>query len=117
MTADNHVTVDALAAQLGLDVEVHGRRFEAPVLGAIVSDLLSFVMADGKPGWVWVTIQTHSNIVAVATLNDMAAVVIASGFEPDEDTIARADEEGIGLLTTRQSAFEVAGRLYAMGIR
>lgn len=117
MTSSPQITLEAVAQALSLHPLVPGSRGESPILGALASDLLSFVMAEGKPGWVWVTIQTHSNVVAVATLNDMAAIIVASGFEPDEDTIARAEEEGVGLLTTEQSAYQVSGRLYELGIR
>lgn len=117
MSSSPQVTIAAVSQALALTPVVAGSGEQQAVTGAIASDLLSFVMAEGKPGWLWATIQTHSNIVAVATLNEMAAIIVASGFEPDEDTVARAEEEGVGLLTTAQSVYEVAGRLYELGIR
>ncbi|MBM3497800.1 MAG: serine kinase [Armatimonadetes bacterium] len=90
---------------------------EALIAGAQVSDLLSYVMAEGQRGQVWVTIQTHPNIVAVAGLAGMHAIIIAGGFEPEPETIARAEEEGMGLFTSAQTAYLLAGKLYELGVR
>lgn len=103
--------------RLGLAVAVEGGGRENPVSGALVSDLLSYVMANGKHGQIWVTIQTHSNIVAVAMLGGLAAVVIADGFQPDEDTTGRAEEEGVPILLSPETGYAVAGKLYEMGVR
>ena len=81
------------------------------------SDLLSCVMAGAKKGAVWVTLQAHLNIVAVAALLDMSAVIITEDARPDEATIAKANEEAITLLATPKQSFEVVGRLWEMGLR
>lgn len=111
------VTVARAAEQLGLRLVAADDAGGTPITGAIVSDLLSYVMAQGRPGDAWVTIQTHPNIVAVAALARLSAVVIAGGFEPDEDTVARAEEEGIPLLVTDRTAYGVAGGLWELGVR
>lgn len=90
---------------------------EVEVQVGYASDLLSDVMANALEGSVWVTSQTHSNIVAVATLVGIPVVVIAGGFTPDAETVARAEEKGVALVTTRLSAFEAVGRLYSSGVR
>lgn len=89
----------------------------ATVTGGYASDLLSNVMGQAGAGCVWVTMQGHKNIVAVASLAGLAAVVIAGDVQPDPETLAKADSENIPLLTTALSAFEVIGRLYALGIQ
>jgi hypothetical protein len=81
------------------------------------SDLLSCVMAGAANQGIWVTLQAHLNIVAVAALLDLSAVIITEGATPDEATIAKANEEGITLLSTQASSFEVVGKLWQMGIR
>lgn len=81
------------------------------------SDLLSDVMAGAGPGDVWVTVQIHQNIVAVASLTGVSAIIVAGGANPAHETVLKADEEGIPLLTTSKPSFEVAGMLYHMGIR
>jgi hypothetical protein len=116
MTEGTGITVKGAVARLALTV-CAGVPTDAPISGAVVSDLLSYVMAHGKRGDVWVTIQTHSNIVAVAALAGMAAVVIADGNEPAEDTLGRAEEEGIVLLRSEEAAFTLAGRLWESGVR
>lgn len=80
--------------------------------GFYVSDLLSDVMGHAGEGQVWLTIQTHSNVVAVALLLNLAAVLFTAGAEPDAATIEKARTEGVVLLATPLPTFEAAGRLY-----
>jgi predicted transcriptional regulator len=110
------VTVARAAEALGLSARVEANG-EAEIAGAQVSDLLSYVMAEGKRGQVWITIQTHANIVAVAGLAGMHAIIIAGGFEPEPETVARAEEEEIGLFASGEAAYTLAGKLYELGVR
>ena len=73
-------------------------------------------MANAPAGCIWLTVQTHQNIVPVAVLHEMAAVVIAGGQEPDPETIDKANEEGVPILLWPESAFELAGRLCKDGM-
>jgi serine kinase of HPr protein (carbohydrate metabolism regulator) len=98
-----NLELEILSGEKGLDNEV---------IGGYVSDLLSDVMGNAKVGDVWITIQTHPNIVAVASLKEVAAVVLVNGLKPAEETIARSNSENIPLLGTGLSAFELSGRLY-----
>jgi hypothetical protein len=117
MADAGQLSVGSVAQRLALSVAAGGNAMEAPVTGAQVSDLLSYVMAQGRQGDIWITIQVHPNIVAVAELVGLAAIIIAGGFEPEDDTVARAEEEGIALLRSTKSAFVLAGELYQMGVR
>lgn len=81
------------------------------------SDLLSCVMAGAPHGGIWVTLQAHANIVAVAALLDQVAVIITEGAMPDATTIAKANEEGITVLSSSQPTFSVVGKLWEMGLR
>jgi hypothetical protein len=81
------------------------------------SDLLSCVMAGAKHQALWVTLQAHTNIVAVAALLDLSAVIITEGAQPDPATISKANSQNIILLATDKPSFYVAGRLWEMGIR
>ena len=85
--------------------------------GGYTSDLLSCVMAGAKKGALWVTLQAHLNIVAVAALLEMSAVIITEGAQPDAATLAKANEEGVVLLATGKPSFEVVGRLWELGLR
>ena len=80
-------------------------------------DLLSDVMANSKKGALWLTIQSHQNIVAVAVLREIAAIILVNGSLPDDETKRKADEEGIPILVTPLHAYKMAGEIYraAMG--
>jgi hypothetical protein len=116
MSTAAQMTVAQVAAELGLRPLVT-QTGDQPVTGAIVSDLLSYVMANAVADQVWVTVQGHANVVAVAALAGLSAVVIAAGFEPEAETRDRAQEEGLALYLSEESAFALAGKLYALGLR
>ncbi|HMA59031.1 MAG TPA: DRTGG domain-containing protein [Halanaerobiales bacterium] len=86
------------------------------VKGCYIGDLLSNVMARAREGDIWVTIQGHQNIVAVALLADAAAVVVAEEAEVDEKSIKRADEKDVNLLRSKLSAYELAQEFTKMGV-
>ncbi|NMA65041.1 MAG: serine kinase, partial [Clostridiaceae bacterium] len=69
-----------------------------------------------KQDQVWVTIQAHQNIVAVASLINLSAILLAGNVLPDKKTVDKANEEDITMLGTKLSAFEVVGRMYKLGI-
>ena len=102
--------------KLELTVVAETGALDETVSGGYVSDLLSHVMGQAKAGQIWVTMQGHQNIVAVATLVGLGAVIVAGGVEPEEQTIAKAKDQGVALCKTKQSAYEVTGRLYQLDI-
>ena len=106
------MTVGELQEALGLRAVVQadpGRE----VTGGYAGDLLSRVMSHAKGGDAWVTIMTNRNVVAVAMLTDVAAVVFAEGVEPDADAVAAAEARGINLLVSEQPAFALCKALGA----
>jgi len=106
-----------IVESLGLEVKCCGDRLDREVTGAYASDLLSDVMAKSKAGDVWITLQTHMNIVAVAALNDLAGIILVNGREPEEATLKKAEDEGIVIMVSKEPTFEIAGKLYEMGLR
>ena len=74
-------------------------------------------MAGAKHGAIWVTLQAHTNIVAVAALLEMSAIIITEGAQPDQSTIDKAQQEGIVLLSTDKFTYEIVGRLWELGLR
>ncbi len=84
------------------------------VKGGYTSDLLSDVMGYAKEGQIWITLQTHKNIMAVASLKDLAAIIVVKGFEPEADTIEASNNEGIPILGSNLEAFELSGELFNM---
>lgn len=84
------------------------------ISGGYVSDLLSDVMGNADEGQVWITLQTHKNVMAIASLKELAAVILVNGHKPDDDTAAQSNEEDIPLLGTPLSAFDITGKLYEL---
>jgi hypothetical protein len=111
------MTLRDVVQRLELGIVTGGTDLDREIAGGHVSDLLSDVIAHGDKGVLWITLQTHPNIIAVATLKELAGIVLVNGRKPDAETVAKAQEEGTALLTTPLSAFEVAGRLYGMGLQ
>lgn len=101
-------------AELGLRMQCGAERTGSVVSGGYVGDLLSDVMANSAKGQLWVTRQVHQNIVAVATLKELCGIVIVQGAMPDKDTIAKAEKEGLPVMNTELSAFEVVGRIHRL---
>ncbi len=96
---------------LGLEVAAGSAGLDREVTGGYSGDLLSDVMARAKPKDLWITIQGHQNVVAVAVLTEVSGVIVCGGVEPEKDTLERAEREGIPILKTRLNAFQVAGKL------
>lgn len=87
------------------------------ISGGYCSDMLSDVIANAEKDAVWITIQTHINVAAVAALKDLAAVIISSGRRPAEDTLETAAKKNVCILGTRSSSFDTVGALHAAGVR
>lgn len=82
------------------------------ITGGYISDLLSDVMGHADKGKIWITLQTHKNVIAIASLKELAAVILIKGNKPDADMLSQAKEEGIPVLGTNEQAFELSGKLY-----
>ena len=100
----------------GLEVKAGEDQLHEEVTGGYASDLLSDVIAHSQKGNIWITIQTHPNIVAVATMKELSGIIVTGGREPDVDTIHKAEEEGIPILISPLFTFELVGQLYQIGI-
>lgn len=98
----------------GLTVFSGQNGLQNEVKGGYVSDLLSDVMGSAVEKQVWITLQTHQNVLAIASLKDLAAVILVKGFEPEADTVEHSNEEGIPVLGTSMETFEIAGKLYSL---
>lgn len=106
--------VSDIIKSLGLKVVSGQSGLNREVTGGYVSDLLSDVMGNSKEGQIWITLQTHKNVMAIASLKDLAAVIMVKGFMPDEDTIEHSNQEGVPVLVTNEQTFEIAGKLYEL---
>ena len=78
------------------------------VSGAYVGDLLSWVMGRAQENNAWVTIMSNINVIAVASLSDVACVILAEGVTLDDELKATAEQKEINVLKTELPAFETA---------
>ncbi|PIQ89431.1 MAG: serine kinase [Candidatus Omnitrophica bacterium CG11_big_fil_rev_8_21_14_0_20_42_13] len=106
-----------------LNLEARGKidkssadKLDKDITRGYVSDLLSDVMANSEEGDLWITLQTHPNIIAVASMKGLAGIVIINGRQPEEEMVRKAEEENIPILLSKLPAFELIGRLYKLGI-
>jgi predicted transcriptional regulator len=106
------MTVNDIVTALGLKVLSGNNGLGNPITGGYTSDLLSDVMGHSDQGNIWITLQTHKNVMAIASLKDLAAIIIVKGFKPENDTIIKSNEEGIPILGTDLEAFEISGKVY-----
>lgn len=112
------MNLQQIIERLNLNLLTDPRDFETiRPEGGYTSDLLSCVMAGAKSKYIWVTLQAHLNIVAVAALLDVAAIIVTENAQPDAATIAKANEQGVILLSTSMPSFEVDGKLWEIGLR
>ena len=112
------MNVQEIINELNLKIFTDPKDFsEITPTSGYVSDLLSCVMAGASHKSLWVTLQAHTNIVAVASLLEISAVIITEGAEPEPETIAKANEEGIILLGSDKQNFYIVGKLWELGLR
>ena len=111
-----HMKVLDIIKSFELKLKAGKDRLHEEVTGGYASDLLSDVIAHSRKGNIWITIQTHPNIVAVAIMKELSGIILTGGREPDADTIQKAEEEGIPILVSPLFTFELVGRLYQIGI-
>jgi hypothetical protein len=112
------MNLQTIIDQLELTVLTAPRDFNSITpQGGYTSDLLSCVMAGAKTNNIWITLQAHLNIVAVAAMLDVAAVIITENAIPDEATLAKANEQGVILLSTPKASYEICGILWELNIR
>lgn len=103
-----------LVNALGLQVVNRGEVFEREVTGGYASDLLSDVMGNIDEGMIWITLQVHRNIIAVASLKEVAAVLLINGARLDPESLKQAEAEGVTVLSTPMPSFEASGRIYEL---
>jgi hypothetical protein len=110
------VKLTELIEKLELDVRSAKNKLEREIFGGYASDLLSDVLANSKEGNVWITLQIHQNIVGVASMKELAGIILVNNREPEKETVEKAEKEGIPIMITGLPTFEVVGKLYNLGI-
>jgi hypothetical protein len=110
------MNLKAVVDALGLTVWAGERNLGVELSGGYVGDLMSDVIANAPPGSLWLTVQAHLNVVAVVAMKELAGVVLVNGKQPEEQTLRRARDENLTLMGSRLSAYELVGKLCAMGL-
>ena len=105
-----------IVEKLQLTVKTGAGFLDKEIKRGYVSDLMSDVMGNTNEGDLWVTLQIHQNIVAVAVMKSLGGIILINGREPEEDTVQKAEAEGLPILISDMPAFELVGRLFALGI-
>ncbi len=112
------MTLDQIIKEVELEILTAPEKVDEIIpTSGYISDMLSCVMTGAKSQSLWITLQSHNNIVAVACLFDVAAIIITEGAQPDEETLRKANEEGVTILSTSRNSFYVVGKLWEMGLR
>lgn len=106
------MTVKELVNELNLRVFCGKAGMEQEINGGYTSDLLSDVMGHAEAGNVWITLQTHKNVAAIASLKDLAAIILVKDFTPDDDMLAKAIEDEIPVLGTGEQTFDVSAKVF-----
>lgn len=106
--------ISKIVEELGLEVCCGDCEME--VQYGCVGDLLSEVMAHAKPNSIWVTVQSHVNVVAVSVIAGIRAIVLCNGHNFSDEAVKKAESEGICLLRSDKSPFEIVGKLYRLGL-
>ncbi len=106
--------LDEVIKNLKLKILSVHNRMAIEVKGGYTSDLLSDVIANSQEGSLWITLQIHSNIIAVARLKDLAGIIIVRSRMPDKETIKKAIDEKVPLLVSEDTAFDLSGKLHQL---
>ncbi len=107
------MTVKELCASLNLQ-EICLPEPEREINGVYIGDLLSWVMGRAEADNAWITIMSNINVIAVASLADVACVILAEGVTLDETVLATAEQKGVNVLTSPLPAYETALQLHGI---
>lgn len=105
------MTLEELTSYLPLE-RINDVPLNKEVKDICIGDLLSFIMANGQADDLWLTVQKHVNVVAVASLLEFAGIVFVYGVDPDNETIQKANQEGIPLFKSSLSTYDLLKGCY-----
>ncbi|MGM0444791.1 MAG: DRTGG domain-containing protein [Bacillota bacterium] len=111
----SYLILKNVVEQLQLDL-INEADLNKEVNGCYIGDLLSNVMARAQDGELWITIQGHQNVIAVALLTEVSGVIVCEDIEIDEKTVNRAKEKKVNLFKSELSAYELAKKLASLGV-
>ena len=104
--------VQELVEKLNLKVLAGEKGLDREIDGCYISDLLSDVMGNAMEGNIWITLQTHKNVMAVASLKELACIILVKNLVPNDETIEQSNDEDLPILQTSLPTYEIAGLVY-----
>ena len=104
--------VQELVEKLNLKVLSGEKGLEREIDGCYISDLLSDVMGNAMEGNIWITLQTHKKVMAVASLKEMSCIILVKNLVPNDETIEQSNDEDVPILQTSLPTYEIAGLVY-----
>ena len=104
--------VQELVEKLNLKVLSGANGLDREIDGCYISDLLSDVMGNAMEGNIWITLQTHKNVMAVASLKEMSCIILVKNLMPNDETIEQSNDEDLPILQTSLPTYEIAGLVY-----
>lgn len=110
------MTVKELLSEIPMDVLCGEENLDREIGRGFSSDMMSNAIAKGTEGDVWLTFQTHMNVVAIALMKKMSVVVLVQDRKLIPQALEKAKVSGLPVLVSSMSAFELCGRLYKLGI-
>ncbi len=81
---------------------------EREITNIYIGDLLSWVMGRARADGAWITIMSNINILAVASLADVACIILAEGVTLERAIAETAKAKGVNVLTADMPAYETA---------
>jgi hypothetical protein len=103
--------LNEITEKCGLEI-ITGEISNKTVSGVYICDLLSHCMGKIRENDIWITVQNNINVAAVAHLAEAAAVIFPENIAPDENLLKKAEIEGIILLRSAKTAYELCKEIY-----
>ena len=104
--------VKELVEKLNLKVLSGEKGLDREIDGCYISDLLSDVMGNAMEGNIWITLQTHKNVMAVASLKELACIILVKNLVTNDETIEQSNDDDLPILQTSLPTYEIAGLVY-----
>lgn len=105
------MTVKELCSSCGFK-EICMPEPDREVNGAYIGDLLSWVMGRAVFDNAWITIMSNINVIAVASLSDVACVILSEDVSLDDEVKSTAVQKGINVLSSSEPTYETAKLLF-----
>jgi predicted transcriptional regulator len=103
-----------IVKEMNLTVIAGEKQLESEVTGVYICDLLSWVMSHSKKSDVWITVQNNVNIVAIASLLELACILIPEGVKVDDVTINKAEQNKVVIISSEQNSYELSVKLHEL---